>query len=205
VKCTRLTNIVLCHFYVLLTLCLRAHDGATVMVFDERYVPLLHWANLLAIAESVHHGMLVFNATTIIAMVDRWRLETHSFRLPCGEMTVTLEDVAMILGLPIRGCPVTSRVDLVGWHERVVVFVGREPPMRVPGVKGQEARVRVLWLCEEFRECPLDADEATVTMYARAWVWHMFATVLFPDSTGDATSWMYILALTHWHMAGSYS
>jgi hypothetical protein len=28
-----------------------------------------------------------------------------------------------------------------------------------------------------------------VTMYARAWVWHMFATVLFPDNTGDATSW----------------
>jgi hypothetical protein len=42
-------------------------------------------------------------------------------------------------------------------------------------------------------------------MYARALVWHMFANVLFPDSMGDATSWMYILALAHWHEAGSYS
>jgi hypothetical protein len=51
--------------------------------------------------------MLVFNAMIIMAMVDRWRSETHSFHLPCREMTVTLEDVTMILGLPIRGYPVT--------------------------------------------------------------------------------------------------
>jgi hypothetical protein len=48
------------------------------------------------------------------------------------------------------------------------------------------------WLCEEFHECPTGADEATVTLYIRAWVWHMFATMLFPDSTGDMASWMYI-------------
>jgi hypothetical protein len=47
--------------------------------------------------------MPVFNATTIMAMVDRWRPKTHSFHLPCDEMTVTLEDMALILGLLIRG------------------------------------------------------------------------------------------------------
>jgi hypothetical protein len=81
------------------------------MVFDERYMPLLHQAKMLAIDEIVRHGMPVFNATTITTMVNRWRSETHSFHLPCGEMTVTLEDVAMILGLPIRGRPVTGHVD----------------------------------------------------------------------------------------------
>jgi hypothetical protein len=63
----------------------------------------------------------------------------------------------------------------------------------------------VSWLREEFRKCPPNAIEATVTMYRRAWVWHMFATVLFSDSTGDAAPWMYIPALVHWHEAGSYS
>jgi hypothetical protein len=176
-----------------------------VMVFDERYVPLLLQANLLAVTEIVHCGMLMFNATTITVMVDRWKPKIHSFHLPCSEMTMTLEDMAMILGLLIRGCPVTGRVDSKGRRERVVVFVSREPPTRVPGVKGREVRVGMSWLCEEFRECPLDADEATVTMYAKARVWHMFATMLFPDSTGDATSWMYIPALALWHEAGSYS
>jgi hypothetical protein len=54
--------------------------------------------------------------------------------------------------------------------------------------KGREARVHVTWLLEEFCEFPLDVDETTVTMYTRAWVWHMFAIVLFPDSMGDAVS-----------------
>jgi hypothetical protein len=127
------------------------------------------------------------------AMVDRLRPETHSFHLPCGEMTVTLEGVAMILGLSIIRCPITGRVNSAGWRKRVIVFIGQEPPMRVPGMKGREAGVHVLWLHEEFHECPPDPDEATVT------------TVLFLDSTGDATSWMYIPALAHWHEACSYS
>jgi hypothetical protein len=46
--------------------------------------------------------MQVFNAMAITAMMDRWRPKTHSFHLTCGEMMVTLEDVTMILGLPIR-------------------------------------------------------------------------------------------------------
>jgi hypothetical protein len=118
---------------------------------------------------------------------------------------VTLEDVAMILGLSIRGHPITGCVDSTGWHERVAAFVGQEPPVRVSIIKGRGARVRMPWLREEFCECPSDVDEATVTIYARVWVWHMFATVLFPDNTGDAASWMYILALAHWHEAGSYN
>jgi hypothetical protein len=60
--------------------------------------------------------------------------------------------------------------------------------MKVPGVKGREAGVHVTWLREELHECPSNADEATVTLYARAWVWHMFATMLFPDNMGDAAS-----------------
>jgi hypothetical protein len=49
--------------------------------------------------------------------VDRWRLETHSFHLLCGEMMVTLVDVAIILGLPIRGRSITGHVDSATWHE----------------------------------------------------------------------------------------
>uniref|UniRef100_A0A453GMZ7 Aminotransferase-like plant mobile domain-containing protein n=2 Tax=Aegilops tauschii subsp. strangulata TaxID=200361 RepID=A0A453GMZ7_AEGTS len=43
------------------------------------------------------------NSTVITALTDRWRPETHSFHLALGEMTVTLEDIAMISGLPIEG------------------------------------------------------------------------------------------------------
>jgi hypothetical protein len=63
----------------------------------------------------------------------------------------------------------------------------------------------VTWLWEEFYECPPDVDEATVTLYAKDWVWHMFANVLFSNDMGDAVSWMYIPILADWDEAGSYS
>ena len=39
----------------------------------------------------------------IIEFVERWRPETHSFHLPHGEMTITLQDVEVIVGMPIEG------------------------------------------------------------------------------------------------------
>ncbi|MFQ6663305.1 hypothetical protein Gotur_030883, partial [Gossypium turneri] len=44
----------------------------------------------------------------ISALVERWRPETHTFHFLCGECTVTLEDVALQLGLPIDRSPVTG-------------------------------------------------------------------------------------------------
>jgi len=42
----------------------------------------------------IDHGL-------ICAFVERWHEETSSFHLPFGEMTVTLDDVACLLYLPI--------------------------------------------------------------------------------------------------------
>ncbi|KAL4286309.1 hypothetical protein AHAS_Ahas19G0073300 [Arachis hypogaea] len=47
----------------------------------------------------------------LAALVERWRLETHIFVLPVGEVTVTLEDIAHIFCLPIDGEPVNGWTD----------------------------------------------------------------------------------------------
>ncbi|RYR13059.1 hypothetical protein Ahy_B04g070255 isoform D [Arachis hypogaea] len=44
----------------------------------------------------------------INVLIERWRPETHTFHFPVGECAMTLEDVAIILGLPTNGLPVTG-------------------------------------------------------------------------------------------------
>jgi hypothetical protein len=87
----------------------------------------------------------------------------------------------------------------------VADFLGVDPPARAEGKKGREAGVRLLWLRQHFQECPEDADELMVSRYARAWIWHLFGSVLFPDATGDCASWMFLPCLRNWDVAGTYS
>ena len=58
----------------------------------------------------------------------RWRLETHTFHLPCGEMTITMQYVKAIFGLWLMGLPVIGIVDNDHWRELVAQFYGFLPP-----------------------------------------------------------------------------
>lgn len=49
-----------------------------------------------------------YDRALLTALVDRWRPETHTFHLPCGEMTPTLQDVSFLLGLPCAGRPLAA-------------------------------------------------------------------------------------------------
>lgn len=42
----------------------------------------------------------------ITTLVERWHSETCSFHLPIGEASITLEDVWLILHIPIHGARV---------------------------------------------------------------------------------------------------
>ncbi|RYR60787.1 hypothetical protein Ahy_A04g017848 [Arachis hypogaea] len=58
--------------------------------------------------EFEHDGSLVS------ALIERWRPESHTFHLPCGEMTITLQDVAYQLGLRIDGDHVSGCISGCG-------------------------------------------------------------------------------------------
>jgi mobile domain-containing protein len=91
----------------------------------------LSWAGLLPLARMVEctddeegpadpdHGRsrrFPFDHSLLTALVDRWRPETHTFHFRWGEMTVTLQDVACLLGLPIRGDAVGPTEAPNDWH-----------------------------------------------------------------------------------------
>ena len=66
------------------------------------------------------------------ALIGRWRPETSGFYLQVGEMTMMLQDVAVLLG-PIDGLVVTTRDDR-GWMVEFVRLLGRQLSHRLLGV-----------------------------------------------------------------------
>ena len=85
------------------------------------YLPLivllfrLSEAGLLTIGRLAESGLAKLDRSLLTALVDRWRSETHTFHLPCGEMPPTLQDVAMLPGLSISGDAVWPRVVPSTW------------------------------------------------------------------------------------------
>ncbi|MFQ6626180.1 hypothetical protein Gotur_005025 [Gossypium turneri] len=63
----------------------------------------------------------------ISALIERWRPETHTFHLPCGECTVTLEGVSLQLGLPVDGHPVTGSAQSSNWEAVCYKLLGAIP------------------------------------------------------------------------------
>ncbi|RYR50017.1 hypothetical protein Ahy_A07g036567 [Arachis hypogaea] len=52
--------------------------------------------------------MVEFESHWPLTLIERWRPESHTLHLPCGEMTITLQDVAYQLRLRIDGDLVSS-------------------------------------------------------------------------------------------------
>ncbi|RYR46974.1 hypothetical protein Ahy_A07g032868 [Arachis hypogaea] len=53
-------------------------------------------------------GIVQCQKALVNALIERWHPDTHTFHLPIGECAMTLEDVALILGLPTDDLPVTG-------------------------------------------------------------------------------------------------
>jgi hypothetical protein len=101
-------------------------------------------------------------------------------------MTVTLQDAQKILGLSIRGRAVSGTCVSQGWRDRVEAFLGRGLPLAAPNT--WTSGVPLSWLRENFGECPEEANANTVTFYFKAWILHLFGSILFPNSTGENSS-----------------
>ncbi|XP_019450644.1 PREDICTED: serine/threonine-protein phosphatase 7 long form homolog [Lupinus angustifolius] len=131
-------------------------------------------------------GAVEINNNLLLALIERWRLETHTFHFPCGEPTVTPEDVAYQLGIPIEGVIVTGVIS-TDWEALCfrllgVVLIGN-------GLMGQ--RVKLTWLERTFRELP-DANEVIIQQHTIAFILRIIGGFLMPNTLGNRVHIMYL-------------
>ncbi|XP_017613467.1 serine/threonine-protein phosphatase 7 long form homolog [Gossypium arboreum] len=135
----------------------------------------------------------------ISALVERWRPETHTYHLSCGECTITLEDVALQLGLPIDGNAVTG-VSLISRPARLCYdLFGRSPS------EGKFQTLKFSWLKANFEYLPSTATKLEVMHAARAYIMHLIGGVLMLDTHGSEVHLMHLLLLSNLHNTRLYS
>ena len=125
----------------LIHLRIRGHKLKDDMNYNERYTEYIRKAGLIAFVTMARRGVSSYNSVALSALVDRWHVETHSFHLPCGEMSITLEDMAMIKGLPIRGNPVIHKIESGKFRDMVEEILGVRPTEAVPSKKDRKSVV----------------------------------------------------------------
>ena len=180
---------------------LRCHSAGSIgkfaIPYDDRYTPYIKTLGLLPFISLVSRGSPNLNAAAITALVDRWRPETHSFHLRTGEMTVTLQDMSMILALPIEGEPLCMNTDSEGWRAQMESLIGMAPVEHPDPKKNYvPAGATYKWIYDNFRICPPGADEDTIKRYTKVYVWWVITRTLFADSGGRTAQWCWLKALT---------
>ncbi|CAJ2670504.1 unnamed protein product [Trifolium pratense] len=140
----------------------------------------------------------MLDAHLITAMVLRWRPDMHTFQLPSGECTITLQDVNMLLDLQISGQAVSGRNDSV-W-EQFPRLLGVNPPERKHGYS-----IRTAWLKEQLSSMPPNPNEEQAMQQLRMYLLYFFGKFLVPDKSGDRIHTMYLPLLEDIPTIRSYS
>ncbi|MFQ6647928.1 hypothetical protein Gotur_021439 [Gossypium turneri] len=112
----------------------------------------------------------------ISALIERWRPKTHTFHLPCGECTITLEDVSLQLGLPVDGYPVTRSAQSSDWQA----------------------------LRDTFPDPDEDSTEIERIRYARAYILQLIGGYLMPDTSRSCVHLRWLLKLVDFRAAGEF-
>ncbi|XP_039138815.1 serine/threonine-protein phosphatase 7 long form homolog [Dioscorea cayenensis subsp. rotundata] len=159
--------------------------------------------SLLREAEFYHEAQIRnfrIDATLVSTLVERWRTETHTFHLTCCETTITLEDVALLLGLPINGHEVIGQTSGLG-SAVCAELLGVVPS--VEQRKGQS--ITLTWLEETFGMLPYDASQHQIEYYARAYILRLIGCVLMPDMSQNRFHLKWLPLLRDFTEAGRYS
>ena len=115
----------------------------------------------------------------ITCLVERWRPEKYTFYLQVGEMTTTLQDVAIILRLHIDE-PTVTETCVFNAAELYNELLGVTPP--AGALKGCSISIR--WLCDQLSTPTPEVDEVNLEWSARGFILALIGSFLFADKKG---------------------
>ena len=111
----------------------------------------------------------------IMALVERWRSKTHTFHL---------QDIKVMLGIPMDGMPVIGRIEQ-RWNVVCRDLLGHEP---LPVISNSNksplagARIKYEWLDAQFAAPPIvDASDEVMQQHARYHLLVWMGALLFMD------------------------
>ncbi|XLU31007.1 hypothetical protein S245_067073, partial [Arachis hypogaea] len=137
-----------------------------------------------------------------LRIVERWHPDTHTFHFLIGECAVTLEDVAMIFGLPTDGLSVTGMtlssfeaLEAECLHQFWVAL--RKSDCRGSGIK-------LTWL-RDLKERLQLIDENSLQVYVKCHIMLLIGMILFGDKSGASAYWKFLPLLSDFASIGQYS
>ncbi|CAK8571744.1 unnamed protein product [Lathyrus sativus] len=146
------------------------------------YLEIAGFANISKI------NSLKVDSSLVVALLEKWRPETHTFHLPTGECTITLEDTCMLLCLRVDGKVINGPTEVTSVI--YMDYLGKEPKEE-DKMKGF---VRITWLESEYENLKNKPNptQEDVLLEAKFFILLVIATILFPDKTQNLlhSSWI---------------
>ncbi|KDP21714.1 hypothetical protein JCGZ_03588 [Jatropha curcas] len=120
-----------------------------------------------------------------MVLMERWMDNTHTFRLPFGEMMITSVDFVAIAGLPFGGRSIVfddqlRTQDRQGLRESLQAAIGMEPTI-------SDKKVRYESIISHYKVMPQDrVVEMDMDVVAQAFLFYLLSTTLFINHGNDA-------------------
>nr|XP_043639450.1 protein MAIN-LIKE 1-like [Erigeron canadensis] len=167
--------------------CRKSDEGLSGVLKDGQPAKVLQHiknAGFFQLMKAVIHKL---DHPLIIALLERWHLETNTFHFPIGEATVTLQDVQVIWGLPIEGPTVTGELvsetrNVDYWNNLCMEYLGTFPTDEVDRDNLQNDQIKFHALAGRIDFTDFDDDDDEMCLFmARRVILAMIGSELFLD------------------------
>ncbi|XP_050909841.1 protein MAIN-LIKE 1 [Lathyrus oleraceus] len=162
------------------------------------------WVSRSGLASLQRTSLNKIDTNLVSAFMERWHLETSSFHMPFDEMSITLDDVACLLHLPIRGIfwspqDVTEELAV----ELAVDYLGVSQSQAQSHVRScRGSYYKLEWLYDIFVHHRAASNWAYAT---RAYLLMLVGSTIFADKTFTLVEARYLLLFRDLDGCSGYS